>query len=106
MCLCRCDYKSAFHIQSFHNSSSSFPISTHGVTVLLFKTICKNVQIKMETENSGEGIEIRQMHCCSPQFSEDLCGLPGNPDSVGFRGREAIGPGGCFLFLYFFWLFL
>lgn len=25
------------------------------VTVLLFKTICKNVQIKMEPENKGEG---------------------------------------------------
>lgn len=98
-CVCVAVTINPFTYRAFITPPPSFPISTHGVTVLLFKTICKNVQIKMETENSVEGIETRQMRCCSPQFPEDLRGLPGNPTfGVGFQGREATGPGGCFCF--------
>lgn len=47
---------------SAHLFPYSVPISTHGVTVLLFKTICKNVQIHMEAENKGEGIGTEPVH--------------------------------------------
>ena len=64
-------------------------------------------RIKMENENSREGIETRQMHCCSPQFSEDLCGLPGNPDSGwDSEAGKPLAQEVVFCFCFFFWLFL
>lgn len=39
--------------------SYSCPISTPGGSALLFKTICKNVQIKVEIEHKGEGLETK-----------------------------------------------
>lgn len=75
VCLC-CECDDAFYRVLSSIAHTPLPISTLGVTVLLFKTICKNVQIKVETENKGEGIVTSHMQCCSPQFSEDLGGLP------------------------------
>lgn len=49
-----------FSWRVFTNSFSSFPVSTPGVTVLLLKTLCKNVQIKVETEHKGEGLELKE----------------------------------------------